>query len=190
MTSLHILLGNGMPAAPLVEADPDAICRKWDSEKPGAGALPAVSRSRGFGSIDVARAASLLEASFGKRLSPGYFCKRPERVYVAGDFEGIAVVRDIGAGVPYLDKLAVSPESQGTGVGRKLWENIKNDYQSLIWRASPGNPANGWYDRNSDGSVHAGGWIVYWYGVEASRADSLVPLVARLPATLIANDNR
>ncbi len=74
-------------------------------------------------------------------------------------------------------------------MGRVMWENIKKDFPSLIWRAAPGNPANGWYERNSDGAVRAGSWIVYWYGIEAAVANGLVPLAASLPRTLSGADN-
>lgn len=177
-TSLPILLRKGWVAEPLLDVNWDRICSKGSD---GSGA--AIIALDGFCGLDKARVKGLLESSFGKTLAAGYFDKPAGMVYLAGDYQGIAVIKTLGR-FDYLDKLAVAPQARGEGLGRELWENIKKDFPSLIWRAAPDNPANAWYLRNSDGAARSGKWMVYWYGIEPNAVNAIIPLVAALPPTL------
>lgn len=174
-TSLPLLLRKGWVAGPLLEVNWDRIC--------GKGSGTAIIAQGGFDALDRARIKTLLETSFGKSLSAGYLDMPAGRVYLAGDYLGIAVIKTLW-GFVYLDKLAVAPVARGNGVGRELWENIKKDFPSLVWRAAPDNPANAWYLRNSDGAARSGEWMVYWYGIEPNSMDAIIPLAAALPPTL------
>jgi acetylglutamate synthase len=136
----------------------------------------------GFGGLDEHRLKALLEESFGKSLAPGYFGQPAERVILEEDYLGLAVMKRV-SGVPYLDKFAVSPEARGRGLGRQIWERLKEDYNSFIWRASSGNPINCWYEKNSAGSERIGKWIVFWQGMETHAASAMAPLVASIPET-------
>lgn len=138
----------------------------------------------GYAGVDTGRVKALLERSFGKILIAGYFELPAHKVLICGDYSGVAIIKKL-AGIDYLDKLAVEPSAQGAGVGGRLWESIRGECGSLIWRASAENPANGWYLRSSDGAARAGKWIVYWYGMDAGTASGLVPLAASLPSTMI-----
>jgi acetylglutamate synthase len=171
-TSLPLLLAKGW-CEPLLESR-----RKTAS---GEGRF---ITSEGFEGLDKARIKGLLEDSFGKRLAEGYLESPVCRVILEKDYLGIAIMKKV-AGFDYLDKLAVAKEAQGQGIGRGLWECIKKDHGSFIWRASAGNEANEWYLRNSDGAVRAGGWIVYWCGIGHRIASSLADLVAELPHTML-----
>ncbi|MEW6035212.1 MAG: hypothetical protein AB1529_01240 [Candidatus Micrarchaeota archaeon] len=143
-----------------------------------------IAISRGFGAIDTGRARELIESSFAKPLAQGYFETHAELVMLAGHYDGIAVVKRVG-GAPYLDKLAVAPHAQGTGVGKALWECIKDAYDSLIWRTSLVNEHKGWY--RSDGSVESGKWLVFWNNLPPEEVARLVPLVAAMPETILRN---
>jgi len=172
-TCLSILSEGGMLGFPLTE--------------PRAGAIPArpgIMQSRGYGGIDLKKAKCLIERSFGKTLISGYFELPAGKVLISDDYLGIAIIKKLN-GTDYLDKLAVSPEAQGRGIGKTIWECIKIECASLIWRASAANPANGWYARNSDGMAASGKWNVYWYGIGTGKVSGLVPLVASLPSTMI-----
>ncbi|MBN1169732.1 GNAT family N-acetyltransferase [Candidatus Micrarchaeota archaeon] len=120
-----------------------------------------------FAGLDKSKVRSLLEASFGKKLGPGYFDEQIKLAILDKDYRGIAIVKEID-GMPYLDKFAVAPEYQSNGVGKRLWNELKQQCPSVIWRASENNPINGWYTLKSDGSEKSGKWIVFWCGVEAT----------------------
>jgi acetylglutamate synthase len=143
-----------------------------------------ITAHRGYEGLDTGKIKSLLERSFCKIVAPGFFDIAPKQVIIADDFSGIAIIKSV-AGVPYLDKLAVSPEGQGKGLGQALWERIMKDNPELVWRASATNPANGWYLRLSDGAINTGEWIVFWYGMDAQAAKEIVPAVASMPKTMI-----
>ena len=134
--------------------------------------------------LDVGRAKDLLERSFGKPLAEGYFDMPFEMAILERDYNGIAIIKRLDH-EPYLDKFAVVPEAQGMGLARDLWKRIKNLCDSLVWRASPANPFNDWYSRNSDGSAEIGVWTVFWYGIEDRRAHELAEKAAGLPLTII-----
>ena len=93
---------------------------------------------RGFADLDQARVASLLQSSFGRDLTPGFFDRDIARVYVEENYRGAALVRETPLGA-YLCKLAVEREAQGEGLGRDLWQLVVSDYKSLFWRARPDN---------------------------------------------------
>ena len=68
-------------------------------------------------------------------------------------------------GVPYLDKFAVLDEAQGEGLGRAVWQLMRDAQPRLFWRSRLGNPINSFYDGEADGSVRQTTWRAYWYGL-------------------------
>jgi ribosomal protein S18 acetylase RimI-like enzyme len=81
----------------------------------------------GWGSVDISKAESLLESSFGKTLVPGYFSMPADKIilYGNGRYDGIAVIKSV-VDTPYMDKLAVAPDLKSNGVGRTLMDAIKH----------------------------------------------------------------
>lgn len=138
-----------------------------------------------FDTLDVRRLRGLLEDCFQKRLDPSYFEDRQaHRIYLSDDYRATAIVADLGAGVPYLDKFAVTAAAQGEGLGASVWRRLRRDEPRLFWRAKRNNPVNPWYFRNAQGSWHGGDWVVFWYGLD--DFESARPLVERalaLPPT-------
>ncbi|KAJ3311566.1 Amino-acid acetyltransferase, mitochondrial [Boothiomyces sp. JEL0838] len=99
-----------------------------------------------FDEIDKKKLQALLEKSFGKKLRPEYW-KRLENVWhsimIAGDYSGAIIVTN-EKGVIYLDKFAVDPDSQGSGVADILWKSLKTNYANMCWRSRVDNPVNKW----------------------------------------------
>jgi acetylglutamate synthase len=146
--------------------------------------------SSGWEGIDIRRAKRLIERSFRKQLVPGYFLIDVEKVFIKGDYDGIAVARRV-CGSPYLDKLAVAPEAKGTGAGKALLDSVIASYPRLFWRAKMENPINPWYMRCSDGHFEKDGWFLYWKGMGREMAESLGRVAISLPETFVkkpAND--
>jgi len=115
--------------------------------------------------IKTSKLVSLIEKSFAKKLDDDYFDKTViHKAYITYCYRAAAIVTLID-GIPYLDKFVVAEEAKGEGLGKALWDKIKNDMPVLHWRAKPENAINTFYFKNADGCVKADGWNVFWYGL-------------------------
>ncbi len=163
----------------------------------GAGTLikrgSTVERHVSYATLDVQRLRQLLETSFGKELSPGFFDLPPLAVYVDASYRGAAIVHDAYP-APYLSKFAVQPEAQGEGIGRDIWEVLVRHHAELFWRSRADNPIASWYLSVCDGMVRRASWQVYFRGIpvelipeavaqaEARGADFSAPAAPTAPA--------
>lgn len=143
----------------------------------GAGTLvkrgAQVERHDSYATIDVERLKSLLEASFGKALSPGFLGEPPLAVYLDAEYRGVAVIT-AGPVAPYLSKFAVLPEAQGEGIGNDLWQAMQRDFPALYWRTRAENPIGAWYTTVCDGMVRRKTWHVFWRGLDARHIPDLI----------------
>jgi amino-acid N-acetyltransferase len=129
---------------------------------------------------------SLIEDSFGRRLSVAYYKSRlrdrTAAIIIAGDYEGAAIVtKETVPGteewIYYLDKFAVSSKSQGSqGVADVVFNVLVSLFpDSLIWRSRKNNPVNKWvrlcspltdieYFERARGAwkVPRSNWTVFW----------------------------
>lgn len=134
--------------------------------------------------LDNARLRILLEDAFGKNLVDDFFAEKFKMVFYEKDYEGVAIIKNL-KGIPYLDKLAVSPISEGTGLGKSLWVAIAKAYPKLIWRASPKNPLNSFYLRECDGCMKFPKWQVYWRELDEEEILPAVKRVLDIRSTMI-----
>ncbi|KAJ3061535.1 Amino-acid acetyltransferase, mitochondrial, partial [Quaeritorhiza haematococci] len=109
-----------------------------------------------FHTLHIPSLHALLESSFGRELDMEGYMKRIEgvghSVIVVGDYHGAAIVtlEPVVGGekeqeqeaIPYLDKLAVAPTSQGIGAADILWKYLLQGYPDLSWRSRATNPVN------------------------------------------------
>ncbi|MBZ0171863.1 MAG: hypothetical protein K8E66_05740, partial [Phycisphaerales bacterium] len=133
----------------------------------------------GLDGLDREKITDLLERSFSRSLDAAYLDSVGDAsVYVGGDYTAIAIIKRRDAG-HYLDKLGISEQAQGLGLGATLWNRITRDHPNLFWRSRPENPANKWYLSRADGMHRTPDWLVFWYGpdardrIEACIADAL-----------------
>ncbi len=125
-----------------------------------------VLRATSWDELDTDRLRGLVESAFGRRLLPDYFEKKTlHRAYVSENYRA-AVILTFENGLPYLDKFAVLDEAQGEGLGRAVWQVMREETPTLYWRSRRENPVNGFYMAESDGCVRRGPWQVFWYGIE------------------------
>ncbi|MGN6234740.1 acetylglutamate kinase [Dyella sp.] len=116
--------------------------------------------------VDQARLRELIESSFGRKVVPDYFeCTTPYRVYVSENYRA-AMILTMDEGLPYLDKFAVLDEAQGEGLGRAVWQVMREQHPQLFWRSRHGNPVNPFYYAESDGCLKQARWKVFWYGLD------------------------
>lgn len=144
-----------------------------------------VLRFDGWDGVDQARLRELVESSFGRRLLPDYFERtRPLRVYVSENYRTALVITEEG-GVPYLDKFAVLDDAQGEGLGRAVWQVMRDETPRLFWRSRHDNAVNGFYYAESDGCLKQAPWTVFWYGLDDFETIArCVAHCAQRPATL------
>lgn len=135
--------------------------------------------------LDRARLKELLESSFKKMLCGDYFARTPlASAYVSDSYRAAAVVTP-GEDAVRLDKFAVTEEAQGEGLGRALWNRVREDHSAMIWRARPGNPVNQFYFEQADGCVKGSEWNVFWYGLsDLARMGPLVERTVQAEPTL------
>ncbi|HET6553106.1 MAG TPA: acetylglutamate kinase [Dyella sp.] len=125
-----------------------------------------VRRFESWDGIDLARMRELIESSFGRTLVPDYFERtKPFRVYVSENYR-TAMILTLENGLPYLDKFAVLDDAQGEGLGRAVWQVMREENPQLFWRSRHGNNVNHFYYAESDGCLKQPRWKVFWYGIE------------------------
>ena len=107
----------------------------------------------------------LLHKCFGRTLRDEYFqAMKAAASIVANSGRAAAVIQESSQEIGYLDKIAVTPEAQGEGLGAALWEQIRQRYARLYWRSRISNPINGWYARQADFCYRKEAWMIYGYG--------------------------
>ena len=133
--------------------------------------------------VDRARLHRLIEDSFGRALRPEFWERPLERILIAGDYRGAALVAPSPHG-GYLSKLAVGAAARGEGIGRDLWRVLVREYPRLTWRSRARNPIAPWYQEQCDGMAKLGEWNVYWRGLEHDRIPRAIADAAAAPIDL------
>ncbi|WP_412731022.1 acetylglutamate kinase [Dyella aluminiiresistens] len=127
-----------------------------------------VLRFDGWDGIDRARMRELIESSFGRTLVPDYFERTtPYRIYVSENYR-TAMILTLEGGLPYLDKFAVLDDAQGEGLGRAVWQVMREENPQMFWRSRHNNQINIFYYAESDGCFKQEKWKVFWYGLDGS----------------------
>ncbi|GHA73597.1 acetylglutamate kinase [Cognatilysobacter bugurensis] len=162
---------DGLPSASSVSITRPAELAKELFTHKGSGTLvrrgERVLRAASWDALDLRRLRELIESAFGRRLLPGYFETTPLlRAYVSEHYRAAVIITDEADG-PYLDKFAVLDEAQGEGLGRAVWQVMREETPSLFWRSRSGNPVNAFYFAESDGCIKRETWDVFWYGQDS-----------------------
>ncbi|MBA2239568.1 MAG: acetylglutamate kinase [Lysobacter sp.] len=129
-----------------------------------------VLQARAWDELDLPRLRDLIESAFGRRLVDDYFCATAlHRAYVSENYRAAVIVLDAGgiagASCAYLDKFAVLDDAQGEGLGRAVWQVMREENPRVFWRSRHGNPVNPFYYAESDGCYKQAQWKVFWYGL-------------------------
>ncbi|WP_036111773.1 MULTISPECIES: acetylglutamate kinase [Luteibacter] len=125
-----------------------------------------VLRFDSWGGVDKERLRELIESSFGRKTVPDYFDRTDlYRLYVSENYRA-AMVLTQEEGFAYLDKFAVLDDAQGEGLGRAVWQVMRDENPKLFWRSRHGNVINHFYYAESDGCYKQSLWKVFWYGLD------------------------
>ncbi|CAD1792634.1 acetylglutamate kinase [Xanthomonas euroxanthea] len=131
-----------------------------------------VLRATSWDELDLPRLKTLIESSFGRTLVPEYFSStRLLRAYVSENYRAAVILTDEGmlgaSALIYLDKFAVLDDAQGEGLGRAVWNVMREETPQLFWRSRHNNQVNIFYYAESDGCIKQEKWKVFWYGLES-----------------------
>jgi acetylglutamate kinase len=161
---------DGLPPSSSVSITrPSELAKELFTHK-GSGTLvrrgERVLRVTSWDDLDLPRLQGLIESAFGRRLLPDYFqSTRLLRAYVSENYRAAVILTDEG-GHTYLDKFAVLDDAQGEGLGRAVWQVMREQTSRLFWRSRRGNAVNPFYFGESDGCVKLAKWKVFWYGID------------------------
>jgi len=116
--------------------------------------------------LDLVRLRGLIDSAFGRKLVDGYFeSTKLKQAYVSENYRA-AIVLIEAEGRTYLDKFAVLDDAQGEGLGRAVWQVMREQNPSVFWRSRHGNAVNPFYYSESDGCLKQEKWKVFWYGMD------------------------
>ena len=161
---------DGLPPASSVSITrPVELAKELFTHK-GSGTLvrrgERVLRADTWDALDLPRLRALVESAFGRKLAADYFERtRLHRAYVSEHYRTAILLTQEDAGI-YLDKFAVLDEAQGEGLGRAVWQVMRDETPRLFWRSRRGNPVNAFYFAECDGCLKQPRWKVFWYGFD------------------------
>lgn len=125
-----------------------------------------VVEATAWSQVDTGRLRGLIESAFGRVLAADYFDRTPLlHAYVSENYRAAIVLTEVD-GVPYLDKFAVLDDAQGEGLGRAVWQRMREQTPRLFWRSRQGNPVNAFYEAEADGAIRQQQWKAFWIGLE------------------------
>lgn len=115
----------------------------------------------------LARIESLLQDSFARVLKKDWLLGRDVAGWLVAETDRAAALIVNGyEGTPYLDKIVVTPEAQGEGLGAALWSALRAQCPKMYWRSRAANPINAWYFQQAEMSCRADEWVVFAIGVD------------------------
>ncbi|KAJ2807400.1 Amino-acid acetyltransferase, mitochondrial [Coemansia guatemalensis] len=154
-----------------------------------------IQRHKSVDTCDLPRLRALLESSFKRTLDGDSYFDRLRalekrggiEIIIAGDYQGAVVATHeplpgSDKPLPYLDKFAVLPTAQGTGMADILWAQLRRACPSCMWRSRNDNGVNKWYFDRSNGhfrsrALEAGEqgtrWVFFWYQSQAAGQRTL-----------------
>lgn len=116
----------------------------------------------------------LLEKSFKRKLVDSYWDRIRSDFYLlviaqdtAGKYIGACIITKYQTKtdvvLQYLDKFAVDPDNQGSGVSEILWKILIQHCPNVCWKSRESNPINKWYFTRCNGYLRVSPeWILFW----------------------------
>jgi len=110
---------------------------------------------------------TLLEQCFGRQLRDDYFDGlRVDKLLWPSSHRAAAIITRDADGFACMDKFAVTRSAQGEGLGLAMWQQIRQRYPQLYWRARTDNPINAWYFKQADVCIRHDDWLVFGIGFD------------------------
>lgn len=189
LQQIQSLLQDLPPSVSVSITAPDQLPKELFTHK-GSGTMvrmgERITSHSEWDSIDQERLRELLETSFAGKLAEGYFDNTPLlAAYITESYRAAAVIT-FEHGHAKLDKFAVTDDARGEGLGRAVWNVMREQHPSLYWRARRLNPINDFYVRQATGLVKGSLWHLFWCGeFEPLVLEQLYEYMQNSPATII-----
>ncbi|MBI2129848.1 hypothetical protein HYU07_06450 [Candidatus Woesearchaeota archaeon] len=154
----------------------------------------------GLNGIDKDKLKSLIESAFkGKKLIDNYFGEEPiTHIVLEEDYDGTAIIED-HKGWAYMDKFAVNKNTEGNGLGSKIFSELlklKNtgifsEKSGLFWRCKIDNDKKEMYkkkieENNGSGCYYSKPFIVFWIGGPKDELHDIIDYALNKEETLAA----
>ena len=124
-----------------------------------------VLRAVSWHELNLPNLRDLIQSSFRRTLAEDYF-ERTQllRAYVSENYRAAVILTDEN-GLTYLDKFAVLDDAQGEGLGRAVWQLMRDETPQLFWRSRHNNAVNSFYYAEADGCYKLDTWTAFWCGI-------------------------
>jgi acetylglutamate kinase len=122
----------------------------------------------------------LLEASFHRPIKNEFLDSKIDSILLESEYRGAAILKETKYGT-LLTKFAVDEIARGEGIGREIWDKMKNESEVIFWRANKQNPINKWYFKECDGMIKTENWNIYWIGLHPNYIQLVVDYLCELP---------
>jgi acetylglutamate kinase len=192
LNEIKRLLDDAPPTTSVSITSPAALARELFTHS-GAGTLvrkgEQISKLTASRDVDAERLVTLIEGAFEQRLMPGWWDGIDLiAAYVSESYRAAAVIAELDEFV-YLDKFAIDETARGEGLARTVWDHMVRDFPDFVWRSRADNQFNAFYERESDGRVTTGPWIIYWKGVtDFDVVGRAVKLLSDMGASFVKGD--
>jgi len=186
------LLDDAPPTTSVSITSPAALARELFTHS-GAGTLvrkgEQISKLTDKRDVDAERLVTLIEGAFEQRLLRGWWDGIDLiAAYISESYRAAAVIAEFDEFV-YLDKFAIDETARGEGLARTVWDHMVRDFPDFVWRSRSDNQFNAFYERESDGRVTTGQWIIYWKGVtDFDVVGRAVKLLSDMDASFVKGD--
>ena len=106
----------------------------------------------------------LIEDAFNKKLKRKFRTKNFTMIFLEENYRGCALFIETKYGF-YLSKFAVGIVARGEGIGKQIWQKIKQEKIAFFWRAKTNNLMNKKYIDECEGFQKKKDWFYFWFGV-------------------------
>ena len=138
-----------------------------------------------FKDIDQKLLQDSFQKAFKKPLNTAYFksLKNFKEAYITSTYTGIAIICSLDENLSYLDKFAVIPDKQRSGLGRLLWQKIIDNHSKLTWRARKENTFNSFYQSQAQEFIETENWMLYIKGDRFKNFPNIHSKLCQLPSS-------
>ncbi len=130
--------------------------------------------------IDKEKLRKLLEISFQKKVKEEFLESKLQYIILESEYRGAAIIKKTKYG-SLLSKFAVDEIARGEGIGREIWDRMKQEFPTIFWRAKKDNPINKWYHKECEGMIKWEDWNIYWIGLPFKNIEKVVLFLNHLP---------
>ncbi|MDX1961422.1 MAG: hypothetical protein SFU98_22825 [Leptospiraceae bacterium] len=129
--------------------------------------------------LDTERLRALLEISFRKKIKENFINSKFFSILLEENYRGAGIIKETKLGI-FLSKFAVDEVARGEGIGRDIWEKMREKFPKIFWRSKKENPITKWYMKESDGMFKSGKWIIFWIGISPNELPNIIDYVSNL----------